>query len=169
MLANQWPNWWCCLYWSACLTTLKSHQLFSQNTDLPVVLRSETIPCFRKGWMLFLVTPAGTTSLTLRKSGCLCFAFPLLQHECRSNLCRVPFWCFFMCSLSDLLFSADRFKLGAKSNTLKCLLLRKKCFIHTMSWKCFGETKLASLCSQQRQLTVALFYLPIFNIKKVEI
>lgn len=125
MLANQWLSWWCCLYWSTRLTTLTSHKLFSQNTDLPVVLCSETIPCFGKGWMLVLVTPAETMLLISTKSGCVCLAFPLLQHECRSNLCHVPFWSFIMWSISDSLFSMDHFKLDAKSNTLWACCLEK--------------------------------------------
>lgn len=125
LLANQWLNWQCCLYWSTRLTTLTSHKLFSQNTDLPVVLCSETMPWFRKGWMLISVTSAETTLLTSRKLGCMFFAFILFQHECRSNLCYVPFWCFFIWSISDLLFGVDHFKPDAKSNTLSACCLEK--------------------------------------------
>lgn len=129
MLANQWLNWQCCLYWSTRLTTLTSHKLFSQNTDLPVVLCSETVPWFRKGWMLISVTSAETTLLTSKKIGMYVLCIYPLQHEFNSNLCHVPFWCFFMWCISDLLFGVDHFKPDAKSNTLSACCLEKKCFI----------------------------------------
>lgn len=167
MLANRWLNWWCCLHWSNCLTALSSHKLLTQNTDLSVVLHSESVSCFRKGWII-----NGWHQQELRH---------WLQENwdacvLRLSSCSMSAEVTFAMSLSDaslcglfLTFCAAWTISNLMQNQISWVLaLRKKFHAVYHGLKCFGETKLASLHPQQRQLTVALFYLLVFNTKKVK-